>query len=159
MKSWILLIKLSSAHFLKTVSGVKTFGDILVRFKPANYRSDQFSHCVCVKSWSKWSDVCAFVLSVCCVGHAMRGGQQRHRQQGEDQRRERGGGDKWHGVRCGALPVGVDWESPAALPSPASRLYDSEFEFLSHTRAHAHTHTHTHTHTDTHLSVSHSMDV
>ena len=155
MKSWILLIKLSSAHFLKTVSGVKTFGDILVRFKPANYRSDQFSHCVCVKSWSKWSDVCAFVLSVCCVGHAMRGGQQRHRQQGEDQRRERGGGDKWHGVRCGALPVGVDWESPAALPSPASRLYDSEFEFLSHTRAHAHTHTHT----DTHLSVSHSMDV
>lgn len=74
-----------------------------------------------------------FVLSMCGGSHAVRRGQQWRQQQGEDWRRGRREGQRWHGVWCGALPVQAHWESPAALPSPPSRFYASKSEFISHT--------------------------
>lgn len=84
--------------------------------------------------WSKWSIINVCVLcSMCRFGHAAWGGQWCCQQQGEERQCEWAGGERRHGVWCGALPVGADGESSAALPSSASRLHASKFGFLSHT--------------------------
>lgn len=76
---------------------------------------------------------------MCGVRNAVRGGHQWRKQQGEEWRCRRRGRQRWHGVWCVALPVRADWASPAALPSPASGLHASEFEFISHMHTQKHT--------------------
>lgn len=82
--------------------------------------------------------MCFCVPSMCCVSHVVWGGRQWCQQQGEERRRGGRGGQRWHVVWCGALPGRAERESPAALPSPASGLHTSRFEFISN--AHKHTH-------------------
>lgn len=78
--------------------------------------------------------MCMCVLcSMCRFGHAACGGQWWCQQQGDERQSDWAGGERRRGVWCGALPVGADRESSAALPSSASRLHASKFEFLSHT--------------------------
>lgn len=85
--------------------------------------------------WSRSSTINVYVclFSMCCFGYAAWGGQWWCQQQGDERQRERAGGERRRGVWCGALPVWADGESSAALPSSASRLHASKFEFLSHT--------------------------
>lgn len=101
-----------------------------------NKQKSVFPHntcfCTFVLEEKQWS-VC--VASVCGVSHAVRGGSEWRQQPCEEWRGGRGG-QRWHGVRRGALPVRADWKSLAALPSPASGLHAGEFEFISHALTH-----------------------